>query len=122
MGGFGGQCAAFSGVIAGSIMDNRRPTLTVSETSGGGSDTWLRRASAIADAADFLFTGETVDTQRFVLARLIAKWCSQFPPPTFPNIVDPDVETRDAAMGRLLSELHRAEAQLEREKWLSSAQ
>ena len=91
-------------------------------TASDGPETWIGRASAIADAADFLFTGETVDTQRFVIARLIAKWCNQFAPPTFPHIFDRDVETRDSAMARLMSELHRAEARLEREKQLRSAQ
>ena len=98
-------------------MDDRRPTLTMSETLGGGPKEFglpesllLRRAAAITDAADLLFAGETADIQRFVLARLIAKWCEQFPPVALDNIIDPDIETRDAAMGRLLSELHRAEA------------
>jgi hypothetical protein len=87
-----------------------------------GPETWIGRAATIADAAALLFAGENEDVQRIALARVIATWCGQFPPVALDNIVDPDIETRDAAMGRLLSELHRAEARLAREKWLKSAQ
>lgn len=92
------------------------------DTASNGPGTWIGRAAAIADAAALLFAGENDAVQRIALARLIATWCNQFPPPLLPYIVDPDIETRDTAMGRLLKELHRAEARLEREKWLRSTQ
>ena len=89
----------------------------------GGPETWISRADALADVAFRLFAGESAATQRYALARLLAVWLSQFPPTTLADVLkDPDIETRDQAMIRLLGELHRAEARLAREKWLRTAQ
>ena len=72
-------------------------------------------AAAIADQIAFPFAGESRDLQRLAIARIIAIWLREFPPPTLSNIVD-DVEPRDGAMVRLLGDIHRAEARLEREQ------
>jgi hypothetical protein len=85
-------------------------------------DEFDKRAVTIADAATLLLAGENENVQRIALARVIAAWCGQFPPVALDNILNPDIETRDGAMGRLMSELHRTEAQLAREKWRRSAQ
>jgi hypothetical protein len=73
------------------------------------------RAAMIAEQIALLLAGESdEDIQRFALAHALVLWAWRGHPPSGASFLE--IGERDAEMGRLTSEVFRAESRLERER------